>query len=199
MKKTLLSLACLGIFAGGLNAQNLELRYYFKESYNFALVYQNYNNKDDLVFKGSALYEDYDLKGENSAYNLILSGLVGKNLYLKQDGNSTFGVNLLGGLSFWRLHYDLSNNKGNYNAYGPVVLLNLSGVYDKNIIYSADLSYTSYFGDDKSHLLEYNFGAGYKFTENFYTKANIVISTQGEKEKNKSTNTALGFTLGYEF
>lgn len=199
MKKTLFSLACVGVLASGLNAQNIELKYFFDKSYTFDLVYQNYNNKDSLAFSGSILYEDYGLNGNSDAYNLRFRGLVGKNLYLKQDGNSTFGVNLLGGLEYWRLHYELSNNKGNDNMYGPVALLNLSGVYDKNIIYNIDLSYVSFFGDDKDHILRYDFGAGYKFTENFYAKANIRLSTQGEKEKNQSTRTCLGFTLGYEF
>lgn len=199
MKKTLLSLACVGVLASGLNAQNLEIQYYFSNSYNFDLTYKNYNNKNDLIFGGKLTYEDYGLEGKDSAYNLIFRGLVGKNLYLKQDGNSTFGVNLLGGFEYWRWHYEISNIKGDDNSIAPMVALNLSGVYDKNIIYDIDLSYASYFGDSKDHLLRYDFGAGYKFTENFYAKANVLLSTRGEKEKNRATKTYLGFTLGYGF
>lgn len=199
MKKTLMSFVCAGILVSGLNAQNVELRYDFSKSWNFDLSYKNYNNKDNLVFGGNIIYEDYGLKGKDSAYNLIFDGLVGKNLYLKQDGNSTFGVNLLGGARLWRFHYELSGYENNDNIYGPMISLNLSGIYDKNIIYNADLTYITYFGDDKGHLLKYDFGAGYKFTENFYAKANVLLSTSGEKEKNNSTKTFLGFTLGYEF
>lgn len=199
MKKTLMSFVCAGILASGLNAQNLEFRYDFYTSYSFDLAYKNYNNKDDLVFSGNIKYDDYGLEGKDSAYNLTLRGLVGKNLYLKQDGNSTFGVNLLGGLEYWRWHYDYLGDKGDDNSIAPMIALNLSGIYDKNIIYSIDLSYASYFGDSKDHFLRYDFGAGYKFTENFYAKANVLLSTRGEKEKNRATQTVLGFTLGYEF
>lgn len=199
MKKTLFSLACVGVLASWLNAQNLEFRYYFHDSYSFDLAYKNYNNKDDLVFSGVIAYNDYGLEGGADAYNLSFEGLAGKNLYLKQDNNSTFGVNLLGGASFWRFHYEEPGYEQNKNMYGPTVLLNLSGVYDKNVIYSADFQYITYFGDNKRHILRYDFGAGYKFTENFYAKANILFSTQGEKEKNKPTETIVGFTLGYEF
>lgn len=199
MKKTLMSFVCAGILASGLNAQNIEFRYDFNDSWNFDLIYKNYNNKDDLVFGGKLVYEDYGLNGSADAHNLRINGLVGKNLHLKQDGNSTFGVNLLGGLEFWRFHYEEPGYEQDSNMYGPVILLNLSGVYDKNIIYSADLSYTSYFGDQKDHVVRYDFGAGYKFTENFYAKANMLFVTRGEKEKNKPNRTYLGFTLGYEF
>lgn len=219
MKKILGSLICAGALVSSINAyERLEFDYSFKQSWNFNLSYKNYNNQNNLIYSGSIEYEDWGLKGrntsvvvgvDNDAYELYATALVGKTMYLHNKDDSTFGVNLLGGLELLRYTYDFREEvingvlhraaKGSNNSLGLKVLLNISGIYDKNIIYDADLSYVSYFGDSKKHIIEYKIGAGYKFTQNVYAKANISLATEGEKEKNNSTTTALGFAIGYEF
>lgn len=207
MKKILGSLICVGALVSSVNAsQNVGLDVYFDSGYHYNINYKNYNNQNGLVFSGSFEYQGVE-SGNGlataSAYNADFEGMVGKTLIYKNDDKFDMGVNIMGGGIYRRTHLEISmlgqTAEANGNSFAAKVLLNISGTYNKNVLFSSDLSYATYFGDYDNHIIRYEFGAGYKFTENLYAKANIRFSTIGKNEKHSSTDTLLGFGIGYSF
>lgn len=207
MKKILSSLICAGALVSSINAyEHAGMDVYFDSGYHYNIHYKNYNNPNNLIFSGAFEYQGAE--GGNglataSAYHADFEGMVGKTLAYKNDDKLDVGVNVLGGAIYRRTHLEVTilGRKAdvNGNSFAAKALLNISGTYDKNILFSADLSYATYFGDYEKHIIRYEFGAGYKFTNNLYAKANVRFDSKGKNEKHSSTDTLLGFGVGYSF
>lgn len=193
MKKILGSLICAGALVSSVNAyEHVEYNTYFQEKYSHAFRYENYNNPNDIVYGAWGGFLPMK-KGGNTKE---LEGRVGKNISYYTKDDLELGVNILGGL----VYYNVKTNLVDINSFGIAATINISGTYNKSILYGAEFSYTELFGDFDGHFVRYMLNAGYKFDNNLYVKTTLGFKLLGVKvTEHSDTEPFFGFGVGYSF